>query len=241
MKLLSRTLFVFTSLMLLLGACSSDTDADSSAGVDNSVEEAETATTTTPTTAAPTTSASQAGTDAVDTDDATEPGTEPADEVQLDDETAPDSTQTTTDSAENPVLDAAAQDEFLEQFVTFMGIEDDLAGAVACIREEAENDGVSIDDLLGSDAIAVAALRCRPDEVKAAARANFAGIESSSIAATPEQIECSFDATFDFVASIDLGEADSILSGDASAELVENVANECGLSTSDAEFLLNEA
>lgn len=233
-RLLSRTLALLVALTFVLGACSSDGEAVTA-------EDTETTTTAaTATTAAPV--AEDTDSDDVDSteseamsnEDAADEDVVDADDAMSDDGTTPD----------EPIAvdggDGIGSTD-LEQMLPFFGITDPVEAA-ECVTDEANDAGLTVDELLAAgDAITVAIIRCRPDQVRDAFATDFGEVESSSMAATPEQISCGLDSLMDYIGGIDLLEAEGVLQGDAPDDLVNKLADDCGMSTDDADFLLNDA
>lgn len=246
---LSRTLAIVAVLALILSACSSDGTDSTSAG-----DEGDTTATTAEATA--TNTADDAAGDGDNTDSATDDTA--VDDTAMDDtavdDTAVDDTEMeddaeqgtdSTDSSDEGATsseDESVGDDELAAMLPFFGVTDPAATAT-CVREEAANEGMTIDTLMAGDGspMMVAVVRCSPEEVRASFAVEFGDIDSSAIAANPGQIECAFDSMLEFIADIELAEAEGVLTGDAPDELVEKLVGDCDISSADADFLLNEA
>ncbi len=236
---LSRILAIVAVLALILSACSSDGTDSTSAG-----DEDDTTTTTAEATA--TNTADDAAGDGDNTDSAMDDTA--MDDTAMDDTEMEDDAEQGTDSTDSSdegatsSEDESVGDDELAAMLPFFGVNDPAATAT-CVREEAANEGMTIDTLMAGDGspMMVAVVRCSPEEVRASFAVEFGDIDSSAIAANPGQIECAFDSMLEFIADIDLADAEGVLSGDAPDELVEKLVGDCDISSADADFLLNEA
>ena len=241
---LSRILAIVAVLALILSACSSDGTDSTSAG-----DEGDTTATTAEATA--TNTADDAAGDGDNTDSAmddTAMDDTAVDDTAVDDTEMEDDAEQGTDSTDSSdegatsSEDESVGDDELAAMLPFFGVNDPAATAT-CVREEAANEGMTIDTLMAGDGspMMVAVVRCSPEEVRASFAVEFGDIDSSAIAANPGQIECAFDSMLEFIADIDLADAEGVLSGDAPDELVEKLVGDCDISSADADFLLNEA
>lgn len=236
---LSRILAIVAVLALILSACSSDGTDSTSAG-----DEGDTTATTAEATA--TNTADDAAGDGDNTDSAMDDTA--MDDTAMDDTEMEDDAEQGTDSTDSSdegatsSEDESVGDDELAAMLPFFGVTDPAATAT-CVREEAANEGMTIDTLMAGDGspMMVAVVRCSPEEVRASFAVEFGDIDSSAIAANPGQIECAFDSMLEFIADIDLADAEGVLSGDAPDELVEKLVGDCDISSADADFLLNEA
>jgi|GEM_PF-5638545 len=228
MNMLSRrSIGAIAALILVLGACSSG-DSETVAAAND--PETTTVVADTETTTVETIVGDVAEDTADDTaDDAASSGDASADD-SLEDATVeePDSDEPVDDGSTSTENESSAAEAELEQFLSFFGITDGQA-AVECIAAEAEGNGTTVEEIMASDGspVMVAVVRCRPDEVRQSLASQFSNVDSSSIAATPEQIECSFDSMLDYIADIDLLGAEGVLEGDAPDDLVNKLANDC--------------
>ena len=237
-RLSPRSIGAIAALILLLGACSSgDSDA---VAASNDAESTTTGVADTETTTVETI----VDDTAEDTADDVASGGDASSDDSLEGATVeePDGDEPVDDDSTSTESESSAAEAELEQLLPFFGITDGQA-AVDCVVGEAEKDGTTVEALMASDGspMMVAIVRCRPDQVRESLALEFSDIDSSSIAATPEQIECSFDSMLAYIADIDLLEAEGVLEGDAPDDLVNKLADDCAISTADAEFLLNEA
>ena len=238
----SRILTAFVALTLVLGACSSDS-AESESATDD-VEAAAATDAAASTDDGESDANSDVSEDVTSEEAAVEDSMEDADEGDsMDDaEQASDSGQTSEGGATTSETESTMGEADLAAMLPFFGVTDPAVTAT-CVREEAENEGMSLDTLMAGDgsSMMVAVVRCSPEEVRASFAVEFGDIDSSSIAANPGQIECAFDSMLEFIADIELAEAEGVLTGDAPDELVEKLVGDCDISSADADFLLNEA
>ena len=158
----------------------------------------------------------------------------------------PDDTSTVTDAVD-PDPDAAGTVPDFEDPEAMLGLilpafgVTDVEGVSACLDGEATAAGISTGDLINGDGLMVGLVRCARDDVGEELRQGFDAIDTTGLDATPEQIDCSFDATLDYFAGLDIATANGIFAGDAPAEAVQALVDNCGLSEADADFLLNDA
>lgn len=239
----SRILTAFVALTLVLGACSSDS-AESESATDD-VEAAAATDAAASTDDGESDASSDVSEDVTSEEAAVEDSMEDADEgdsMDDDGEQASDSGQTSEGGATTSETESTMGEADLAAMLPFFGVTDPAVTAT-CVREEAENEGMSLDTLMAGDgsSMMVAVVRCSPEEVRASFAVEFGDIDSSSIAANPGQIECAFDSMLEFIADIELAEAEGVLTGDAPDELVEKLVGDCDISSADADFLLNEA
>lgn len=109
-----------------------------------------------------------------------------------------------------------------------------------CVRQAAIDEDVVLDD--DFNVVILGVIRCDNEAAIALMRQDFAGLETSSeIAATPEQIDCSFESTIRWLSALPLAEASVLDRSEAPQGMVDALVSDCGISESDAEFLLNEA
>lgn len=130
----------------------------------------------------------------------------------------------------------------LEQILPFFGITDP-AEAVVCIEEEASSEGLTLDDLSAGagNGVMIAAIRCRPEPMRELFASEFVEIDSSSLAATPAQLECGFDTLLSWFPTVPLAEADDVFDGSAPDEVIDLISETCAMSREDADAFLNDA
>ena len=139
----------------------------------------------------------------------------------------------TTPDIENP--EAA-----LELLLPSFGITDTEA-AIECVSAEATAADMTVADLFDSDAGLVALIRCERDAIAAQLRPGLDAIDTDSIEATPEQVDCGFNAMLEYFEGLELNDADGVFTGDAPPGAVQALVDNCDLTQADASFLLNEA
>jgi len=177
--------------------------------------------------------------DSADTSETTIPEDETDVDTSVDDDTTTGAPDDELDSGQ-PNFDEPSADEALAEILSFIGITD-VEGATECIAGEADQAGITVQELVDSEGLMIAAIRCERDEIAGTMREAFSEIDTSSIAATPEQIDCSFDATIDFLAAAPIVGSEDLFGSDAPPELLQALVDTCGVSEADADFLLNEA
>lgn len=130
----------------------------------------------------------------------------------------------------------------LEQILPFFGITDP-AEAVVCIEEEAKSEGLTIEDLSAGagNGVMIAAIRCRPEPMRELFASEFVEIDSSSLAATPAQLECGFDTLLSWFPTVPLAGADDVFDGTAPDEVIDLISETCAMSREDADAFLNDA
>ena len=144
-----------------------------------------------------------------------------------------------TDNAVGTEPALTVGDDGIEEFLGLAGLTNP-ADAAECVRAEAASENFEITSAT-TDALLVAAIRCRTDELTELMFGDFADLDTSSIAANPEQITCAFGATLDWISELPLAEASVFDANEAPPEAIARLVSDCGISESDADFLLNDA
>lgn len=187
-------------------------------------------------------------------DDAVEAGpVEPADETELVEEPADDSDGGVADeegdldtaSGETGVAEPEAEEDMalneLAGLLTVVGVTDPDA-ALDCIVEEAEGEGIEVEQLLEglSSGAMIAMFRCRPEEIREMLQSTFLDVDTSTLAATPDQLSCGFDTMVEWFPSVPLADANVAFGNDAPEELVDLIVDTCGMSREDTDIFLND-
>ena len=127
----------------------------------------------------------------------------------------------------------------LDLTLGLFGIEDPAAAA-ECIRAEVEADELDYDELVESDAIMVAVIRCERDAVRRSLETILFEDFSDDDGVSPDQIECVLDGLLDWTAALLLGDAEDILGqDDLPTDLAEQIETNCGLTGDELDALLN--
>lgn len=148
------------------------------------------------------------------------------------------------DSTDDVVTDTEVgpSEEEVITLLGFMGITNPEE-ALECIGDEAESEGMTLETVMGGqgNAIMIAAFRCRPEEMTETISVAFAEIDSSAMSATPDQLNCGFETLVGWFPTIPLADADEVFAGDAPDEIIDLIADTCGMSREDADIFMNDA